>query len=150
MTDPGELAVLKKWNAEIDALMNANTEALQPGSGATDELSRYAELNIGFHLALVDLAKSPMLRWAVLRIYAIPFASPSAPVPVSGRDIMPVAIEHHHAIIRAIEQNDAALAERLTREHALVARRNLEIALSEIEKLSPLQKQGTSLIRVGP
>lgn len=147
LTDSAELTLLRKWNDEIDALMAASTKAMQPGAGPTDELSRYAELNIAFHFALVDLAKSPMMRLAVERIYAIPFASPSAPVPVSGRDIMPVAIEHHHEIIRAIEDKDGIRAERVTREHALVARRNLEIALSEIERLSPLQIQGTSLIR---
>jgi len=97
----------------------------------------------------VDLAKSPMLRAVVERIYAIPFASPAAPVPVSGRDIMPLAIEQHHEIILAIESKDGPLAERLTREHALVARRNLEIALAEIEKLSRLRMPGTSLIKLG-
>jgi GntR family transcriptional regulator of vanillate catabolism len=146
ITDSSELDVLRHWNAEIDALMSSSTLAM-PGAGPTDELSRYADLNVSFHLELVNLAKSPMLRWAVERIYGIPFASPSAPVPVSGRDIMPLAIEHHHEIIRAIEDRDGSLAERLTREHALIARRNLEIALTEIEHLSRLQLQGTALIK---
>jgi GntR family transcriptional regulator of vanillate catabolism len=81
------------------------------------------------------------------RVYAIPFASPVAPVPVpvAGRDIMPLAIEQHHEIILAIESKDGPLAERLTREHALVARRNLEIPLGELEKLSRLRMPGTSL-----
>jgi len=149
ITDPYELNSLRQCNAEIDALMTASPTAMQPGSGPTDELSRYGELNAAFHLALVDLAKSPMLRAVVERIYAIPFASPAAPVPVSGRDIMPLAIEQHHEIILAIESKDGPLAERLTREHALVARRNLEIALAEIEKLSRLRMPGTSLIKLG-
>jgi len=149
ITDPNELMLLRQCNAEIDALMSVSPTAMQPGSGPTDELSRYGELNAAFHLALVDLAQSPMLRSVVDRVYAIPFASPAAPVPVSGRDIMPLAIEQHHEIIRAIEEKDGPLAERLTREHALVARRNLEIALAEIEKLSRLHMPGTSLIKLG-
>jgi len=148
--DPGELDILRDWNAQIDALMSASAKAMQPGAGPTDELSRYAELNSSFHLALVDLAKSPMLRWAIERIYGIPFASPGAPVPVSGRDIMPEALDHHHQIIEAVANRDGARAERLAREHALVARRNLEIALDQLEKLSALQMPGTSLIKAGP
>ncbi len=148
-TSASELNLLRQCNVEIDTLMTASPAAMQPGSGPTDELSRYGELNGAFHLALVDLAKSPMLRAVIERVYAIPFASPAAPVPVSGRDIMPLAMEQHHAIIVAIESKDGPLAERLTREHALVARRNVERALGELEKLSQLRMPGTSLIKLG-
>jgi len=147
LQDPDELKTLRNWNAQIDELMAAGSAAMQPGSGPTDELSRYAELNLSFHLALVDLARSPMLRWAIERIYAIPFASPGAPIPVSGREIMPAAIQQHHEIMEAVAGKDANRAEQLTREHALVARRNLEIALKHLEMLTALQMPGTSLIK---
>ena len=74
----------------------------------------------------------------------------SAGAEVSGRDIACRSrLRNIMEIILAIESKDGPLAERLTREHALVARRNLEIALAELEKLSRLRMPGTSLIKLG-
>src|SRR6185437_11391788 len=58
ITDLNELNPLRECNAQIDTLMTASPTAMQPGSGPTDELSRYGELNAAFHLALLDLAQS--------------------------------------------------------------------------------------------
>ena len=47
ITAASELNVLRECNAEIDALMSSSPAAMQPGSGATDELSRYGEFECG-------------------------------------------------------------------------------------------------------
>jgi GntR family transcriptional regulator of vanillate catabolism len=42
-----------------------------------------------------------------------------------------VAQDHHRCIVRAIEAREGERAEALMREHARLARRNLELALRE-------------------
>jgi GntR family transcriptional regulator of vanillate catabolism len=49
--------------------------------------------------------------------------------------LLPIALDHHRQILRAIETREAARAETLTREHARLARRNLENALKNHELL---------------
>jgi hypothetical protein len=54
-------------------------------------------------------------------------------------------VEQHRAIIEALRSGEGALAESLAREHARLARRNLEIALGDMNILSRVP--GASLIR---
>lgn len=97
---------------------------------------RYVELNAEFHHALAGLAGSETIRREVLRASHLPFASPSAflekqeNVPAFRRSLTE-AQSQHRAIVDAIERREGARAEALGREHARLARRNLEFAIGD-------------------
>lgn len=106
-----------------------------------DSFPEYMDLNEGFHSALLDLAKSAMLRRSLEQVRVLPFASPSAMVfPTSvlprSNEIMAIANEHHRALIEAIAARQGTRAESLGREHAFIARRALDLALSDSNALS--------------
>ena len=106
-----------------------------------DSFADYMDANEGFHGAVLDLAKSAMLRRMLEQTNSLPFASPSAMVfPTSvlpkADDTLTVAQEHHRAILEAIGERQGARAESLAREHALLARRVLDVALSDQNALS--------------
>ena len=50
--------------------------------------------------------------------------------------MLAIAQDHHRSILEAIGQRQGARAESLAREHALLARRVLDIALSDHNALS--------------
>jgi GntR family transcriptional regulator of vanillate catabolism len=138
---PAELTHLKRYLAEMDAFIPPNQ----------DTFPKYLDLNEAFHAAVVDLAKSPMLRNALDRVFALPFASPSALVFARLRlpraaEIIAIGQEHHHGICEAIENRQGTRAEALAREHARLARRNLEAALTNHEVLSAVP--GGALVRL--
>jgi GntR family transcriptional regulator of vanillate catabolism len=79
-----------------------------------------------------------MLRRAIEQMITLPFTAPGAlvfswPDPREGNDEAIIAIEHHRAIVEAIELHEAARAESLAREHARLARRALKRALENAE-----------------
>ena len=94
------------------------------------------DANQAFHPAILDLAKNAMLSRALELTNSLPFASPSAMVfPTSilprSDETLAIAQEHHRAILEAIENGQGTRAESLAREHALLARRVLDVALSD-------------------
>jgi len=99
------------------------------------DLSQYVELNARFHRILIDMADSPPLARQIERASALPFASPSALVPVQSRlpesqHILTVAQDQHRCILVAIERREGSRAEAIMREHARIAHRNLEKAFA--------------------
>jgi len=100
----------------------------------------YLEKNTVFHRELWKLAKSPMLERALESVCALPFAEPGALVFGGSsnaemyhmRKIL-VSMEHHRAILEAIENREGARAESVAREHSRVARSNLDWALKHEE-----------------
>lgn len=137
-----ELAPLRRCQARMDALRCNNAEAF----------AVYMDLNEAYHSSLVNLAKSPMLRRSIEQVNALPFASPSAMVYARSRlpeatELFAIGQEHHRAILDAVTHRQGARAEALTREHALLARRNLERALTDRDILNCVP--GASLISVG-
>jgi GntR family transcriptional regulator of vanillate catabolism len=116
-----------------------------------DSFATYLDLNESFHSAMVELAKSPMLRTTIDRLLSLPFASPSATVFArlklpKAKELLTVAHEHHHALIEAIENRQGSRAEALAREHAGLAIRNLEAAVANKDVLNSVP--GASLIRM--
>ena len=114
-----------------------------------DSLGHYMDLNEAFHSALVDLAKSAMLKRAYEHAVALPFASPSAMVfPRSGLasadEALAIAKEQHRSIVEAIVKRQGTRAENLAREHAFIGRRVLAMALSDSEAFQKVP--GASLI----
>jgi len=102
----------------------------------TGNFSAYVKLNEHFHNQIVTLADSPVLSRQIARAVSLPFASASAFVNAQAslpeaNMMFAVAQDHHRCIVRAIEAREGARAESLTREHARLARRNLEMALRD-------------------
>ncbi len=124
----GELSGLRQCLAALDQLVFE--QGVTPHN-----FSRYVELNGQFHQHVIDLAGSPVLSRQIARAVALPFASPSAFVTVQAnlpeaRILFTVAQDHHRCILRAIESREGERAESIMREHARLARRNLELALT--------------------
>jgi len=94
-----------------------------------------------FPSAMIDLAKGTMLRRHLEQVNSLPFASPSAMVFPSSilpksDETLAIALEHHRGIVDAIGNRQGTRAESLAREHAYIARRVLELALSDTDALS--------------
>jgi GntR family transcriptional regulator, vanillate catabolism transcriptional regulator len=131
------------------ALHTAMDEAVHKAD--YDSFERYVDLNERFHQLMLKAARSPVLERALDRIMSLPFASPSAFVLAQSelpesREILVVAQSHHLGIVEAIERRESARAESLAREHARVAKRNLEIVMRNREILDRMP--GASLIRL--
>jgi len=139
--DASELDRLRHYDARMGSLKGLTI----------DSLSEYMDMNEAFHAALVDLAKSAMLRRSIQQVNSLPFASPSAMVfPTSvlpnSDEVLAIANLHHRSIIEAIGHRQGTRAESLAREHTFVARRVLEVALSDTNALSRVP--GGALINV--
>jgi GntR family transcriptional regulator of vanillate catabolism len=142
LRDGGDLAPLRELSGLMDALFQKRNLSLAGFTG-------YIELNAKFHAALLDLSRSRILRRAVKQVCSLPFASPSAfllkqQVSAASRDLFLVALDHHHAIIDAIANREGMRAEALAREHARLARRNLDLALGNRELMKAVR--GAKLI----
>lgn len=138
-----DLSEVRKVLAGIDRL-------LQRWTSGTDALAQYIVLNEQFHSHLLDLAKSAMLRRALDRAAALPFASPNAFIlghaqKKEGREVVTISQIHHRAIVDAIANREATRAEALAREHSRLARTSLEMVLRDKRLLT--QVPGASLIR---
>jgi GntR family transcriptional regulator, vanillate catabolism transcriptional regulator len=112
--------------------------------------TEYVALNAHFHELLVEAAGSAVLARQIGRVVALPFASPSgfvlaqAALP-EARRVLVIAQEQHRTVVEAIERREGARAEALMREHARLARRNLEFVLRDQESLRLVP--GGALIR---
>lgn len=100
------------------------------------DFDRYSELNSAFHTLLAGLSGSEIIRRELDRATHLPFASPSAflfntDLFAAFHKSLHVAQEHHRALIEAIAAREGARAEALAREHARIARNNLEYVLTK-------------------
>ena len=135
--DARDLAPLRDANAQIEALLQRKVRTL-------DTFTAYIDLNARFHAALIDLSRSSILRRAIKQVCALPFASPSAflmkqQMHEDSRDLYFIALDQHHSIIDAIANREGMRAESLAREHARLARRNLDSALNDRELLKSVR-----------
>jgi GntR family transcriptional regulator of vanillate catabolism len=127
LKNPAELEPLRR-------ICRAAEEALR--SGIEVFADQYLYLNEAFHSAILDLAKNQVLRRTAEQVCRLPFASASALILLykivpASRELIPIAQEHHRALVDAIELREGARAEALAREHAHVMRRNLELAMAD-------------------
>ena len=112
----------------------------------------YHRLNEEFHQAFRDLAKSPQLERELEHVLALPFGPPSALLMVQHAtmteswEILLVAQNQHHALIDAIRRREGGRADAIAREHARIARQNLDIALQNRQLLD--QVPGSTLLRL--
>lgn len=127
--------------ADVEPLLAASREMEAMEALTIDSFPHYMDMNEAFHTALLDLAKSAMLRRSMEQVCSLPFASPSAMVfPTSvlprSSETLATANAHHRAIVDAIANRQGTRAEGIAREHAFVARRVLEVAISDTNALS--------------
>ena len=141
-TGPKSLAPLAQVVRELDHVL-ADRRSLAA------KFEGYVELNGVFHGRLLDLADSGMLRRAMARAVALPFASPNAFLSVQSKgpqslEILRIGQRHHRELLAAIAARGEARAEALGRDHAQLARRNLDLALDRRELLARVP--GSALI----
>ncbi|MEJ1990298.1 MAG: GntR family transcriptional regulator [Maritimibacter sp.] len=131
-----QISKIKEIVAEIDLCFGADDAPL--------DFDRYSELNAAFHNALADLCGSPIILRELERVKSLPFASPSAFV-LGRADVtamartLELAQLQHRALVDAIEHRESGRAEAVAREHARIARENLEAgrARGDSEKFLP-------------
>jgi len=126
LVDISEVKRLRQYRDEMESIQELTL----------DTLSRFLDLNDAFHSELVNLARSPMLRWTLDRVTSLPFGAPGSLVFTHSQlpaavAIMKVGHEQHQAIVEAILRREGTRAEHVAREHARLSRRTIEIALSD-------------------
>lgn len=121
------LADMRDCLAEIDAVLAEKRADIE-------HLNRYSAANERFHQLMLDAAGSEMVKRSLRRVVSLPFASPNAFVLAQAKipdafDVLKIAQSQHHDIVDAIEARAGARVEALVKEHARMARKNLELAL---------------------
>ena len=144
LRDVKELAPMEEASQEILKLVRRPKLTIEA-------FKQYIGLNEKFHGALLDLSRSRMLRRAVEHACSLPFASPGAflerqIISADLHELFLISADQHCGIVEAIASRDGLRAEMLTREHALVARRNLDDALKNRERIPGLA--GMKLVSV--
>jgi GntR family transcriptional regulator, vanillate catabolism transcriptional regulator len=126
LTSPKELDKLRRCCRQMEGLP---IHEYGSDESAPEFFTNYTTLNTQFHSGLVALSKSTMLRWSLKRFQSIPFAASALIIPEALELVAPTAMVQHQAIVEAIENREGTRAEMITREHARLARKNVEVAL---------------------
>ncbi len=137
---PSQLSPLADIVRAIDAVIDAAAENMEA-------FSHYVTLNARYHATLVSLADSRTLERQIERVIALPFASPSAFIMMQAavphaRLVLTVGQDQHRLVVQAIAAREGARAESLMREHARLAMRNLNHALSDAAAFGKLPGAG--------
>jgi GntR family transcriptional regulator of vanillate catabolism len=140
--DPERLAGIRAVVAELDACFGPLRDDI--------DFDGYSEANTRFHRALAALPGSSVIAREIERVTRLPFAAPSAFLPdkdyfVSRRRSLDIAQAQHRAIVDAIAAREGARAEHLAREHARMARDDMEAILRE-RRGGSLQVGGLTLV----
>jgi GntR family transcriptional regulator, vanillate catabolism transcriptional regulator len=95
-----------------------------------DDEDTYADMNLRFHELIVGGAEDVLLSELVQRVYGIPFVAPNVVafnrIPLDEIYPLLLSAQHqHHAIVDAISDGHAEVAESLMRGHSSAARRSL-------------------------
>src|SRR5690606_18681987 len=111
----------------------------------------YVQINDRFHREMWALSGNRMLVATIEQVVRLPFAAPGALVfgdaeVAEARWTADLAQSQHQAIVEAIERREGGRAEALAREHALIAWKNLQRALTN--KTLFARMPGAALVRV--
>ncbi|WP_305971948.1 MULTISPECIES: GntR family transcriptional regulator [unclassified Mameliella] len=135
---------------ELAERMNEVLAQLDEAVAAPLDFKAYVTLNGEFHDLLANLAGSAIVAREVARAGRLPAASPSA--FMQGQELIPDfreslthAQRQHRAIYEAIMDRQGSRAEALAREHARLARTNLDYVTREEPALAE-KVPGLSLI----
>ncbi len=136
--------------AEARECLDQIDAALAQAELTDDTFSVYVQQNARFHALLSEMAGSALVSRQLDKATALPFASPNGFVMAQSvgphaRDVLVVAQAQHRMVIEAIVQREGSRAESLMREHARIARRNLQEALQSHHTMQLVR--GASLIR---
>ena len=151
ITTPGDAPLFRTllgdgapWGIRLDYAVQPKPEGLAQAFliGRAFLAGAGAALILGDNLFYGD-GLTQMLRRAVEHACTLPFASPGAFLErhfISGdlQELFLIAADQHRNIVEAIANRDGLRAEMLTREHALVAWRNLQDALKNREQIPDL------------
>lgn len=134
--------------AECDRALDGIDAALAQADGI--DFDAYVHLNARFHDLLSRLSGSAVVRREVERISRLPLASPSAFLQEQAlipdfRASLLRAQDQHRAILAAIRGREGTRAEALGREHARLARRNLDY-LTKADPSIATRVPGMSLV----
>ncbi len=125
---PAQIAEMKALLDELDTIVSVSPEKM--------DFNEYEKLNAAFHEMLAELSGSDVVRREIERVLNLPFAGPSAfldaqtDIPAFRTSLVNGQAQHR-AIVNAIEMREGARAEAVTREHARLARLNLEVVLKD-------------------
>jgi GntR family transcriptional regulator of vanillate catabolism len=119
-----------------------------------DESAGYIEMNDRFHRLIVDGAGNAALARAIDLNNGLPFAAPSATLPMQqtsgeeGHEWLRHAHRQHHSLVQAMEHREGTRAQWLAEEHDQIARMNMAFALERPEalKLMPAIKLVTDAV----
>jgi len=144
LNDLRALADLREFNRLMQL-------AVKPRRLTAENFAIYVEMNGRFHDEILKLSRSRFLKRAMEQVRRLPFASPSAflteqQLKQESHEILVIAVDQHRGLIEAIAGQEGGRAESLAHEHARIARRNLEIALSDSRLLDLIP--GSKLIRM--
>ena len=128
-----DLAALRDCLDTLDEVVRRR----QPG---IDDFHDYLLANERFHAMVAGLAGSEVLNRSLERIVALPFASPSAFVMVQAQlpeshEILFIAQHQHRCLLDAIAAGEGGRAEEIAREHARIAKQNLQVVLDNRKAL---------------
>ncbi|SES20565.1 transcriptional regulator, GntR family [Tranquillimonas rosea] len=114
------------------------------------DFSTYADLNSAFHDELTSLCNSPIVLRELKRVSNLPLAAPSAflqgqtAIRMIRRSLYHAQV-HHRAMLDAVSSHEGARAEALAREHARLARVNLDHVIQSREEVEA-QIPGLALV----
>lgn len=106
-----------------------------------DDSASYIEMNDRFHQLIVEGAGNAALARAIDLNNRLPFAPPSATLPMQqtsgeeGREWLWHAHQQHHSLAQAMERREGTRAQWLAEEHVQIARMNMVYALERPETL---------------
>lgn len=123
-----ERGITSELRAKAHSILDAIDHALQ-AKGV--DFRAYVVQNAAFHDLIASAGDSPVVTREIARANRLPLAGPSA--FLTGQEgqrpflqSLIIAQDQHRAILDAIEAGEGARAEGLAREHARLARRNLQ------------------------
>ena len=128
LEDESELTAIRSIQTEMDAL----------GEPMSETFPAYLAMNDRFHAEVLRLAKSEPLKQSLDRLVSAPLTSRLGLVSLQTKfpeatEIFVIGRDQHLRIIEAISRRQGSRSESIAREHALIARRALELALSHKE-----------------
>ena len=100
-----------------------------------DDCAGYIEMNDRFHQLVIEGAGNAALARAVDLNNRLPFAAPSATLPMQqasseeGHEWLRHTHRQHHSLVQAMENRQGTRAQALAEEHVQVARMNMTYAL---------------------
>ena len=116
--------------SELRETLGEGDNIFAKGHVVKDDEDAYATMNRRFHDLIVGGARDPLLSDLIHRVYSVPFVAPNVVAfkRIPLEEIYPILMSghhQHHAIVDAIEEGQADLAETLMRGHSSPARRSL-------------------------